>query len=116
MTLAEDATVSGFDWRGIQLPKWPIPHRRTAVCQACTSNPTETDADQSQQPPKNAFNRHRRRHPAALTLDTDTPLITWQIPIHRPSPASTGAIWTATPSPEIVVGDHNGNFSCLMAT
>ena len=109
VTLAEDATVSGFDWRGIQLPKWPI-HIDGRPSVSLPIQTTETDADQNPTATENAFliatDANTLLH---LTLDTDTPLITWQIP---DLPAITSLHWgdlDGDAQPEIVVGDHNGN-------
>ena len=106
VTLGQNDTISGFDWRGIQLPQWPVvTEGRPSV--SLQIQPGEGDAGQNT---ADAFliatNADQLLH---LQLPNDNPQITWQL---EGLPGITSLYWgdlDGDAQPEIVVGDSRGN-------
>ncbi|MCB8985040.1 MAG: PQQ-binding-like beta-propeller repeat protein [Ardenticatenaceae bacterium] len=109
VTLGQNDTISGFDWRGIQLPQWPV-HTEGRPSVSLQIPSTENDTDEDQALSDDAFliatTADRLLH---LQLESDEPMITWQL---DDLPGITSLYWgdlDGDAQPEIVVGDSRGN-------
>ena len=109
ITLGDNNTVSGFDWRGIQLPQWPIDidGRPSASLQIPAST---AEPDENTIAAEDAFliatSDNRLLH---LQLENGDPVISWQL---EDLPGVTSLYWgdlDGDAQEEIVVGDNRGN-------
>jgi outer membrane protein assembly factor BamB len=109
VTLGQDDTVSGFDWRGIQLSQWPVSIQGRPLS-SIHVQPFAGDSDESVLAGDEGFLIATDADQIVyLQLKADNPLVTWQL---SDLPGVTSLYWGDLDGdvfPEIVIGDRGGN-------